>query len=71
MSRISCLLFALILAGCASFVAEHSRTILMNQKTGDTAECTVDMLRTVVAYERYEQCIKEYEAKGLTIWSQY
>lgn len=71
MSRTYCLLLVLFLAGCAAFAAEHSRTILLNQKTGETAECTVDMLRTVVAYERYEACIKANEAKGMTVWSQY
>jgi hypothetical protein len=38
---------------------------------GDRQECTVDMLRTQVAYDRYKQCIESYEEQGYEIWGQY
>jgi len=71
MPRIFCLVLALLLAGCASFTEKHSRTILMDNKTGETEECTVDMLRNMASYDKYKACIKDYEAKGFTVWSQY
>lgn len=70
--RILIFLLALALSnGCASVTAKHSRTILMNRTTGERQECTVDMLRTQVAYQRYKDCIKSYEDQGYTIWGQY
>ena len=59
------------LAGCASFEAEHSRTLLMDRSTGETKDCTVSMARSKEAYKKYEECIKSYEEQGYTIWSQY
>lgn len=61
----------MLLSGCAAVTAKHSRTILLNRDTGERVECTVDMLRTQVAYQRYEECISTYESKGYTIWGQY
>lgn len=71
MPRIICLLLAFFTAGCASFNAEHSRTLLMDRKTGEMQECTVDKLRTIASYEKYKACIKDFEGKGYTLWSQY
>lgn len=65
------LLALMLLSGCAAVVADHSRTILLNRETGERVECTVDMLRTQVAYERYKECISSYEDEGYTIWGQY
>ncbi len=62
---------SLLVAGCASFQAEHSRTLLMDRATGETKNCTVGMARNKVAYQKYEECIKTHEAQGYTIWSQY
>jgi len=71
MNRVIVLLFfILLLSGCASVISKHSRTILMNSE-GDRQECTVDMLRTQVAYDRYKQCIESYEEQGYKIWGQY
>lgn len=64
-------LTAVLLAGCASVVAKHSRTVMMNRQTGETQECTVDMMRTQVAYQRYEECIASLEEQGYTVWGQY
>ncbi len=71
MPRMIWLLLALLAAGCASFTEEHSRTLLMDRKTGEMKECTVDKLRTVESYEKYKACIKDFEEKGYTLWSQY
>ena len=71
MSRVTCLLLVLLLSGCATFIEDHSRTILMDRKTGETKDCTVDMLRTQIAYDRYETCIKGWEEQGYTIWGQF
>jgi len=71
MNRVIVLLFfILMLSGCASVISKHSRTILMNSE-GDRQECTVDMLRTQVAYDRYEKCITSHEEQGYKIWGQY
>jgi hypothetical protein len=43
----------------------------MDRKTGEMKECTVDMLRTIESYEKYKACIKDFEEKGYTLWSQY
>lgn len=61
----------LLFMGCASFEAEHSRTLLMDRKTGEMKDCTVGMARNKGAYEKYQECISSYEAQGYTIWSQY
>jgi len=71
MSRMICLLPLLLLIGCASFTEEHSRTLLLDQKTGETEECTVGMMRTQEAYEKYKSCIKASEEKGYSVWNQY
>ena len=60
-----------LLVGCASFEAEHSRTLLMDRKTGEMKDCTVSMARNKAAYDKYEECIRAFEAQGYTIWSQY
>lgn len=65
------LLMVTLIAGCASVAAKHSRTILMNRQTGERQECTVDMMRTQVAYQRYKDCIASFEEQGYTIWGQY
>ena len=65
------LVVSFCVAGCASFQAEHSRTLLMDRATGETKNCTVGMARNKQAYQKYEECIKGYEAQGYTIWSQY
>jgi uncharacterized protein YxeA len=65
------LLVLMLLSGCAAFKEKHSRTILLNRDTGERVECTVDMLRTQEAYERYKACISSYEAQGYSIWGQY
>ncbi|MBT8329842.1 MAG: hypothetical protein HKP52_11335 [Desulfofustis sp.] len=57
--------------GCASFEAEHSRTLLMDRKTGEMKDCTVSLARSKAAYEKYEECIRAYEEQGYTVWSQY
>ena len=57
--------------GCASFEAEHSRTLLMDRKTGEMKDCTVGLARSQGAYDKYEECIRSLEAEGYTIWSQY
>ena len=62
---------SLFVAGCASFQAEHSRTLLMDRATGEMKDCTVGMARNKKAYEKYEQCIRSYEEQGYTIWNQY
>ncbi len=62
---------SLLFVGCASFQAEHSRTLLMDRNTGEMKDCTVGMARNNAAYEKYEECIRTYEAQGYTIWSQY
>ena len=43
----------------------------MDRATGETKDCTVSMVRNKVAYQKYEECIRAYEAQGYTIWSQY
>jgi hypothetical protein len=60
-----------LLLGCASFEAEHSRTLLMDRKTGEMKDCTVGIARSRGAYEKYEECIRAFEEQGYTIWSQY
>ena len=62
---------SLLIVGCASFQAEHSRTLLMDRKTGVMKDCTVGMARSKGAYEKYEECIRSFEEQGYTIWSQY
>jgi hypothetical protein len=62
---------SLLFVGCASFQAEHSRTLLMDRKTGEMKDCTVGMARSKGAYEKYEECIRSHEEQGYTIWSQY
>jgi hypothetical protein len=62
---------SLLLLGCASFEAEHSRTLLMDRNTGEMKDCTVGMARNKAAYEKYEECIRAHQAQGYTIWSQY
>lgn len=59
------------LSGCASFQAEHHRTLLLDRSTGETRECTVAMKRTEKAYEAYQACIRSYEEQGYSVWSQY
>jgi len=57
--------------GCTAFKNEHSRTVLLDRKTGETRDCTVAISRTNAAYEKYEECIRTYEQEGYVIWSQY
>lgn len=72
MIRILLLLLTLsLLFGCAAVLSKHSRTILINRETGEQVECSIDMLRTQVAHERYKECISSYEEQGYTIWGQY
>jgi len=59
------------LSGCASFQAEHHRTLLLDRSTGETRECTVAMKRTEKAYEAYHECIRSFEEQGYSVWSQY
>jgi hypothetical protein len=65
------LVVSFLFVGCASFEAEHSRTVLMDRKTGETKDCTVGMARSKGAYDKYEECIRSLEEQGYTIWSQY
>lgn len=65
------LLVSCFISGCASFQAEHHRTLLLDRATGETKECTVAMKRTETAYGEYEACIRSYEEQGYTVWSQY
>lgn len=62
---------SIFFVGCASFEAEHHRTILMDRSTGETKGCTVGMARNQKAYDKYEECIRSLEAQGYTVWSQY
>lgn len=71
MARLTCLLLILFLSGCASFTEDHSRTIFIDYSTGERRECTVDMMRTKASYDKYRECIKDTEAQGYQIWSQY
>jgi hypothetical protein len=71
MVRLIYLLPLLLALGCASMTAKHSRTLLLDRSTGETKECTVREVRTVIAYEEYEKCIKTAEEQGYTVWSQY
>lgn len=71
MFRVICLLLAVALSGCASFTEDHSRTILIDRSTGETKECTVNMMRSVVSYDKYRECIKAYEGQGYEVWSQH
>ena len=71
MQRLLCLCVIFLMSGCASFSAEHSRTLLMDRTTGEMKECTVDKWRTKESYEKYQGCVSAYEAEGYTIWSQY
>lgn len=71
MRALICLLFVSLLSGCTAFTAKHSRTLLMDQATGEFRECDVKMTRTNKAYEDYEACIRAYQEQGYTIWSQY
>lgn len=59
------------LPGCASFNAEHHRTLLLDRATGETKECTVAMARNEKAYDEYEACIRSFEEQGYAVWSQY
>jgi hypothetical protein len=65
------LVVSFFFAGCASFEAEHSRSVLMDRKTGETKDCTVGMARNKAAYDKYEECIRSLEEQGYTIWTQY
>ena len=65
------LMVPFFIAGCASFEAEHHRTVLMDRSTGETKGCEVGMARNEKAYAKYEECISALEAQGYTIWSQY
>ena len=65
------LIVSLFLFGCASFEAEHSRTLLMDRSTGEMKDCTVGLARNKGAYDKYEECIRSFEEQGYTIWSQY
>jgi len=67
--RYFCLI--VLLSGCASFTADHSRTLLMDRNTGETKECSVDKWRTEESYQKYQECVSAYEQQGYTIWSQY
>jgi hypothetical protein len=71
MPRLLCLCVILLLSGCASFTAEHSRTLLMDRTTGEMKECTVDKWRIKESYDKYQGCVSDYEKQGYTIWSQY
>ena len=71
MRGLLCFCAVLLMSGCASFSAEHSRTLLMDRTTGEMKECTVDKWRTKESYEKYEGCVSAYEKQGYTIWSQY
>ena len=71
MRRLLCLCLILLLSGCASFSAEHSRTLLMDRTTGEMKECTVDKWRTKESYEKYQECVSAYEEQGYTVWSRY
>jgi len=71
MLRMTALLFLLTVAGCASFTEKHSRTLLMDRSTGDIKECTVDIWRTQVSYQKYQECIQSFEKQGYTVWNQY
>lgn len=65
------LLIAVLCAGCAAVISDHSRTILLKQDTGEQVECSIDKLRTQFSLKRYKECISSYEADGYTIWGQY
>ena len=64
------LIAVLLLAGCKAYTAKHNRTILMNS-TGERQQCEVDKLRSEASYNKYEECIKNYEAQGYKVWGQY
>lgn len=64
-------LLMLGIAGCASFTEKHSRTLLMNRSNGEIKECTVDAWRNDDSYERYQECIRDLEKQGYTVWNQY
>lgn len=65
------LMVTCFISGCASFKAEHHRTLLLDRATGETKECTVAMARSEKAYDEYEECIRTYEEEGYAVWSQY
>ena len=65
------MLILLLLSGCASMTAEHTKTLLMNRSTGEMKECTVDRWRTGESFKRYDQCVLDYQKQGYEIWSQY
>lgn len=65
------LMVSFFIVGCASFEAEHHRTLLMDRSTGETKGCEVGMARNEQAYEKYQACIRALEEQGYTIWSQY
>ena len=71
MFRLLCFSAILLLSGCASFSAEHSRTLLMDRSSGEMKECTVDKWRTRESYGKYMECISAFEQQGYEVWSQY
>ncbi len=71
MSRLLCIVSIVLLSGCASMTAEHSRTLLMDRTSGEMKECTVDRWRSEESYKKYNECVSDFEKQGYTIWSQY
>lgn len=71
MWRVTSFVLLLVVAGCASFTEQHSRTLLMDRNTGEMKECTVDVWRNQSSYDTYQECIRSYEKDGYTIWNQY
>jgi hypothetical protein len=71
MRYLAALLVASAVTGCASFLEEHSHTMLIDYNTGETRTCEVGKLRTAVSYERYRDCIEDFKAQGYTVWSSY
>ena len=61
----------LMLSACASMTAEHTRTLLIDRSTGEMKECNVDKWRSEESFNRYDQCVADYEKQGYEIWSQY
>lgn len=71
MRIVTILLISCFISGCASFKAEHHRTLLLDRATGETKECTVAMARNEKSYDEYKACISAYEEQGYAVWSQY
>ena len=71
MRLLYCLLLMMLLSGCASMTAEHTRTLLIDRSTGEMMECTVDKWRSEESFKRYDQCVLDYQKQGYEIWSQY